>query len=52
MTIRQIPLMSFTIANNLLPPNTRATNLGISPHATATIAWNNSKNPKKMGPLV
>jgi hypothetical protein len=36
--------MSFAIANNLLAPNTKATNLGIYPRATTTIAKNNSKN--------
>jgi len=41
------PLMSFAIANNLLTPNIRATDLGISPWTI----WNNSKNHED-GPLV
>ncbi len=50
--IGQRPLMSFAIANNLLAHGTKATDLGISPHATATILWTNSKNPKKIDPLI
>jgi hypothetical protein len=44
MAIKQRLQVSFTIANNLLAPNTKATNLGISLWVTTTIAWNNSKN--------
>jgi hypothetical protein len=36
--------MSFAIANNLFTLNIRAIDLGISPQAIATIAWNNFKN--------
>jgi hypothetical protein len=43
MAICQRPPMSFTIANNLLAPNTKAVDIGISPRTT-TIAWNTSKN--------
>jgi hypothetical protein len=50
--IGQIPPMSFAIANNLLAPNIKATNLKISPWATTTTTWNNSKNPEKMGPIM
>jgi len=38
--------MFFVIANNLLAPNTKATNLGISPLATSSITLNNFKNFK------
>jgi hypothetical protein len=38
--------MYFAIANNLLTLNNMATELGISPRATTTIAWNNFENPK------
>jgi hypothetical protein len=38
--------MSFAIANNLLTPSNRATDLGISPPTTTLIAWNNFENPK------
>jgi hypothetical protein len=44
--------MSFAIANNLLTPNVRATDLGISPWATViTTSYNNFENLKD-GPLV
>jgi hypothetical protein len=46
MAIGRKPLVSFVIANNLLAPNTKATNLGISPLATTSPTWNNSKNPE------
>jgi hypothetical protein len=36
--------VSFAIANNLLAPSIRATDLGISLQATITTTWNNSKN--------
>jgi hypothetical protein len=38
--------MSFTITKKLLAPNTRATNLRISPWATKIIAYDNSENPE------
>jgi hypothetical protein len=38
--------VSFAIANNLLAPNIRATNLGIFPGTTIIATWNNSENPK------
>jgi hypothetical protein len=44
MAIGQRPLVSFAIANNVLTPNIRATDLGISPRAIVTITWNNSEN--------
>ncbi len=44
MAIGQRPLVSFTIANNLLAPSTKAIDLGISPRTIVTIAWNNFKN--------
>jgi len=44
MPIGQRPLMSFTITNNLLALSIRATDLGISPHATTTTTRNNSEN--------
>ncbi len=37
--------MSFSIANNLLTPSIKATDLKITPQATTTI-WNNFENPK------
>jgi hypothetical protein len=40
-TIRQKPLEPFAITNNLLTPNAKATDLGISPWATTPGAWNN-----------
>jgi hypothetical protein len=46
MAIRRRPLVSFAIANNLLAPNIRATNLGTSALTIATPIWNNSKNPE------
>jgi hypothetical protein len=51
MSIKQKLLVPFAIANNLLAPSTKATNLRISPHAIIAIAWINSKNPKG-GPMV
>jgi hypothetical protein len=36
--------MSFAIANNLLAPSTRATNLGISSQTTIAPTWNNFEN--------
>jgi hypothetical protein len=44
MAIGQRPLVSFTIANNLLAPNTRAINLRISPKTIITTTWNNFEN--------
>ncbi len=38
--------MSFAIANNLLTPNIKATNLRISPQVIITIIWNNFENFK------
>jgi hypothetical protein len=38
--------MSFAIANNLLAPNTKAIDLGISPQLIMAIARNNSKDFK------
>ncbi len=38
--------MSFAIANNLLTPSTRATNLGISPQVLTIVTWNNFENLK------
>jgi hypothetical protein len=46
MIIGRKPLVFFAIANNLLAPSTRATDLGISPQATIAASWNNFKNPK------
>jgi hypothetical protein len=46
MATRQRPPMSFAIANNLLAPSIRATDLGISPQATTIVAWNNYENPE------
>ncbi len=40
----------FAIANNLLIPNAKASNLKISPRATTTIAWNNFENLKDGSP--
>jgi hypothetical protein len=37
--------VSFAIANNLLTPNNRATDLKITPQAIQA-TWNNFKNPK------
>jgi hypothetical protein len=37
--------MSFAITNNMLTPNTKATDLKMSPRATI-VTWNNSKNLK------
>jgi hypothetical protein len=37
--------VSFAIANNLIAPGTKATNLKIHPRATTT-TWNNYKNLK------
>jgi hypothetical protein len=36
--------MSFAIANNLIAPNTRATNLRRSPQAIIATTWNNFEN--------
>jgi len=44
-TIGQIPPVSFTIANNMLNPSIRATDLRISPQETIITIWN-SKNLK------
>jgi hypothetical protein len=38
--------MSFAIANNMLAPNTRATNVRIFPQATTITTWNNYENLK------
>jgi len=38
MAIGQRPSMSFAIPNNMLTPSTKATNQGISPRATTTVA--------------
>ncbi len=46
MAIKRRPLISFAIANNLLAPSTRATDLGISPQVTIATIWNNFENPK------
>ncbi len=42
----QRPPTSFAIANNLLVLNARAIDLGISPRALTTTAWNNFENLK------
>jgi hypothetical protein len=44
MAIGKRPPMSFAIANNLLAPNIKATNLRISPQATTKSSWNNFEN--------
>ncbi len=44
LAIGQRPLVSLVITNNLLAPSIKATDLGISPRATTTIAWNNFEN--------
>jgi len=44
--IRQRPLVSFAIANNLLTPSTKATDLGISSWTIITTIWNNFENPE------
>ncbi len=36
--------MSFTIANNLLTPSIKVTDLGISPQTTIETTWHNSEN--------
>jgi hypothetical protein len=36
--------MSITVANNLLTPNTKAIDLGISQRAITIVAWNNFEN--------
>jgi hypothetical protein len=36
--------MSIIVANNLLTPNTKAIDLGISPRAITIVMWNNSEN--------
>jgi len=38
--------MSFTIANNLLAPITKAINLGISPQTIIIATWNSFENPE------
>jgi hypothetical protein len=44
--IGQRPSVPFTIANNMLTPNTKATNLGISPWTTIGTMYNNLENFK------
>ncbi len=46
MAIGQRPSMSFAIPNNMLTPSTKATNQGISPRTTTTVAQNKYENPK------
>jgi hypothetical protein len=46
MAIGRRPFMSFAIANNLLAPSTKATNLRIPPRVIATTTWNNSESTK------
>jgi len=46
MAIRARLVESFTIANNLLTPNIKTTDLKISPWATIEVTWNNFENPK------